>query len=101
MGSGVPLVLSSLYADERKVTVSHLKLTRTGDSEESLKSKETLSIAAGFRRFACKPIYSEIAKKTADKQKFARFFHPGMTLNAAFFAPAFFPPAPVLAFKQS
>lgn len=98
----IPVLVSSLFTHERKVTVMHGNVTR-GTAGGVLKSKELMELHCGFRRFVAGPIFSEIPKKhvSDSKRKFERFFHENSTVGMSFFAPTMYPGAPLLAFKDN
>jgi pre-rRNA-processing protein TSR1 len=98
-----PFVVSGLFPCEERVSVVHGSLTRARDYTEPVKSKQEFSTHCGFRRFMSKPIYSEIPKRasTCKKFKFMRFFHPGSTACASFYAPVMFPPTRMLTFTDT
>jgi pre-rRNA-processing protein TSR1 len=100
--SDIPIIVSSLFEHERKVTVMHATATR-GTAGGVLKSKDLMELHCGFRRFIAGPIYSEIPKKhvSDSKRKFERFFHENSTVGLSFFAPTMYPGAPLLAFKDN
>jgi len=98
--AGVPFILSSLFPCEQKVSVVHMNVCRHREFDGVIKSKQEVTLQAGFRRFPAKPIYSEIPKRssTCKKYKFMRFLHPDTTACASVYAPILFPPARVLMF---
>ncbi|XP_017464415.1 PREDICTED: pre-rRNA-processing protein TSR1 homolog, partial [Rhagoletis zephyria] len=91
------LVIYGLLPHEHQMSVVNVVLKRLPDSEAPIKSKETLIIQCGYRRFIVNPIFSQ--HTNGDKHKYERYFRPHTTVCATFFAPIQFPPAPVLAFK--
>ncbi|XP_039965431.1 pre-rRNA-processing protein TSR1 homolog [Bactrocera tryoni] len=91
------LVIYGLLPHEHQMSVMNVVLKRLPDSEAPIKSKETLIIQCGYRRFVVNPIFSQ--HTNGDKHKYERYFRPHTTVCATFFAPIQFPPAPVLAFK--
>lgn len=98
--SGVPFVLSSLFEGEQKVTMVHGRVTRHGEHEETVKSKQEVALHCGFRRLVVRPIFSEIPKRpsTCTKYKFSRYFHPETTSCVSFYAPTIFPPCNMMMF---
>uniref|UniRef100_A0A0G4I958 Bms1-type G domain-containing protein n=1 Tax=Chromera velia CCMP2878 TaxID=1169474 RepID=A0A0G4I958_9ALVE len=98
-----PLVVSTLFPFERKVTVVHCRMQRHGEFEEPVKSKDPVMAHVGFRRFPCSPLYSSHStrKTPNEKHRFLRFLHPHATTVASFYAPACIPPCPVMLFKES
>lgn len=98
-GYGETLVLYGLLPHEHQMSVMNVCLKRTPNSTIPIKSKERLIVQCGFRRFIVNPIYSQ--HTNGDKHKYERFFRPGMTVVATFFAPIQFPPAPVVCFREN
>ncbi|XP_053953037.1 pre-rRNA-processing protein TSR1 homolog [Anastrepha ludens] len=94
---GKSLVVYGLLPHEHQMSVVNVVLKRLPDSEAPIKSKETLIIQCGYRRFVVNPIFSQ--HTNGDKHKYERYFRPHTTVCATFYAPIQFPPAPVLAFK--
>lgn len=98
-GNGNQVVLYGLLPHEHQMSVMNVCLKRTPNSTIPIKSKERLIIQCGFRRFIVNPIFSQ--HTNGDKHKYERFFRPGMTVVATFFAPIQFPPAPVVCFREN
>uniref|UniRef100_A0A8D8BHS8 Pre-rRNA-processing protein TSR1 homolog n=1 Tax=Culex pipiens TaxID=7175 RepID=A0A8D8BHS8_CULPI len=98
-GTGETLVLYGLLPHEHQMSVMNVCLKRTPNSTIPIKSKERLIVQCGFRRFIVNPIFSQ--HTNGDKHKYERFFRPGMTVVATFFAPIQFPPAPVVCFREN
>ena len=99
LDTALPLIVSSLLPHERKLSVVNFKLERWGNTKDSIASKELLTVHYGFRRVACKPIYSE--DTTGDKAKYLREFKDNGYIVASIFAPAIYPPCNVLVFKDA
>lgn len=100
---GQPLVLSTLYETERKVSVVHMQVSRLAEYEGTIKSKMPMALQCGFRRFPAKPIYSILPKKSAKKDKylFQRFFHPNSTIHMSVYCPIVYAPCSALMFDPS
>ncbi|KAA0200020.1 hypothetical protein HAZT_HAZT001232 [Hyalella azteca] len=97
--TGSPLVLFGLLLHEAKMSLVNLVLkSHPVGHTRPIKSKDRLIFHVGFRRYINQPIFSD--HTAGDKQKFCRYFHPGMTVVASMYAPVTFPPASVLAFRQ-
>lgn len=105
-----PLVASTLFETERKVSVMHLNLNRVTSAtdiaddflDRSIKSKTLVEFHCGFRKVVAKPIFSQLPKKSSadkDKHLFARYLHPRGVALASFFGPVVFAPTPVLMFE--
>ncbi|PZC70683.1 hypothetical protein B5X24_HaOG215085 [Helicoverpa armigera] len=93
-----PLSVFGLLPHEQKMSVMNVALKRTGASDEPIKSKERLIFQVGYRRFIVNPIFSQ--HTNGSKHKYERFFQPGSTCVASFFAPIQFSPSSVLCFKE-
>ncbi|XP_055549498.1 pre-rRNA-processing protein TSR1 homolog [Wyeomyia smithii] len=93
------LILYGLLPHEHQMSVMNVCLKRTPNSSIPIKSKERLIVQCGYRRFIVNPIFSQ--HTNGDKHKYERFFRPGMTVVATFFAPIQFPPAPVICFREN
>lgn len=93
------VILYGLLDHENKMSVVNVVLKRTADSTIPIKSKERLIIQCGYRRFVVNPVFSQ--HTNGKKHKFERFFQPGTTVVASFFAPIQFPPAPILCLREN
>lgn len=93
------IILYGMLPHEQQMSVQNCVLKRTQDSELPLQSKERMIVQCGYRRFIVNPIFSQ--HTNGDKHKFERFFRPGETVVATFYAPIQFPPAPVLCFREN
>lgn len=93
------LILYGMLPHEQQMSVQNCVLKRTHDSELPLQSKERMIVQCGYRRFIVNPIFSQ--HTNGDKHKFERFFRPGETVVATYYAPIQFPPAPVLCFREN
>ncbi|XP_055639550.1 pre-rRNA-processing protein TSR1 homolog isoform X1 [Toxorhynchites rutilus septentrionalis] len=93
------IVLYGILPHEHQKSVMNVCLKRTPNSTIPIKSKERLIIQCGYRRFIVNPIFSQ--HTNGDKHKYERFFRPGMTVVATFFAPIQFPPSPVVCFREN
>lgn len=93
-----PLIASGLCRNENKTSVVHFSVKRLPTYSDPIKSREVLWFQAGFRRYPARPTFSERTPGIS-KQKFLRFFQPGMTACASVYGPIAYPPCPVLVFK--
>ncbi|XP_063621177.1 pre-rRNA-processing protein TSR1 homolog [Cydia splendana] len=93
-----PLSVFGLLPHEHKMSLMNVVLKRTGASDEPIKSKERLIFQVGYRRFIVNPIFSQ--HTNGSKHKYERFFQPGSTCVATFYAPIQFSPSSVLCFKE-
>lgn len=98
----IPMVVSTLFPHERKVTVMHANMHRCGEDQAPIKSKDEVEMHCGFRRFVTGPIYSEQPKKsiTDNKRRMMRYFQPSSAACASFYAPAMLSPCPTLMFHN-
>eukprot|EP00388_Colpodella_angusta_P004451 GDKJ01014666.1.p1 GENE.GDKJ01014666.1~~GDKJ01014666.1.p1 ORF type:complete len:824 (+),score=256.27 GDKJ01014666.1:69-2474(+) len=100
-----PLIVSTILNIERKVSVQQFRFSRILPYEQPIKSKELVTIAAGFRRFPSRPIYSTIPNKTIGsfecKSRFKKFLHlDGEEYFAHTFSPSVVAPCSALLFKE-
>ncbi|XP_061709912.1 pre-rRNA-processing protein TSR1 homolog [Cydia pomonella] len=93
-----PLSVFGLLPHEHKMSLMNVVLKRTGASDDPIKSKERLIFQVGYRRFIVNPIFSQ--HTNGSKHKYERFFQPGSTCVATFYAPIQFSPSSVLCFKE-
>ncbi|XP_063361365.1 pre-rRNA-processing protein TSR1 homolog [Cydia amplana] len=93
-----PLSVLGLLPHEHKMSLMNVVLKRTGASEDPIQSKERLIFQVGYRRFIVNPIFSQ--HTNGGKHKYERFFQPGSTCVATFYAPIQFSPSSVLCFKE-
>lgn len=94
-----PLIVSTLFANEHKVSVVNFQLRRKAEYSEPIKGKTPLMIHCGFRRYLLRPVYSDDA--VSGKHLIDRFFQLGRFTVATAYCPIMYPPAPVLAFLPS
>jgi len=67
-----PLILSTLFPHETKVSVVHYKLHRNDEDKSIICSKQLLEFQCGFRRFWLRPSLSQEVQGS-DKWKYQRF----------------------------
>jgi len=93
----LPMVLSSLFPHEHKLSVIHYKMKRSYHSNAIIPSKTLCEFHCGFKRFSSKPIFSEDTRN--DKAKYQRFFFHGENASvASIYGQIMFGSAPVLMF---
>lgn len=93
------LILFGLLANEHRMSAIHFVMKRSSGFEEELKNKSELIFISGFRRFKCKPIFSQ--HTNGNKHKMERFLPIDKTrIVMTVFAPIIFPPTGILAFKH-
>ena len=96
-----PLALHSLLRHERKRTVVNFSITLSSTHPKPLKSKESLILQCGSRRFTIYPLYSQSGTTPNNVHKYMRYLHPGQTAIATFIAPLTWGPVPALFFLPS
>ena len=94
-----PLVVGGLLKYENKMAMTHYNVTRVRDDGDVIKSKDTLVMICGMRRFEARLVFSE-AKGNSDKHKLLRFLPPKAATFASCYAPVSWAPAPVLILKK-
>ena len=104
-GSTQPLVLSSLLPFETKVTLMHCKMQRLAEvASAHVKSKDTMTIQCGFRRYETRPLFSEAIKSRSTEEKITKFFRhlpdgdTSTVVVTSFYGPTMFGSAPSLMF---
>ena len=96
-----PLALHSLLRHEQKRTVVNFSITLSSAHPKPLKSKESLILQCGSRRFTIYPLYSQSGTTPNNVHKFLRYLHPGQTAIATFIAPLTWGSVPALFFLPS
>ncbi|CAL1271217.1 unnamed protein product [Larinioides sclopetarius] len=92
------MIVYGLLPHEQKMSVVNTLIRKHPSCKIPIKSKDTLIFHVGFRRFTCKPIFSE--HKAGNKFKLERFLPSDTAVVASFYAPVTFPPASVVVFRQ-
>lgn len=96
----VPLLLSSQFPNENKISVVNYSVQKFIGYEKPIKSKEELIIHSGFKRFKAAPLFSENSANM-DKHKYEKFLHGNRNSVATIYGPITYPPMPVLFWKAS
>lgn len=96
---GQPLILSTLFPHECKITTMHFKLKRTLENNEIVPSKTMMEFNCGFRRLVIRPTYS-MELNQSDKLKYMRFLRKDMTVIATAFMPYVYQPCKVICFTK-
>lgn len=91
-------MLSTLFQHEMKLSVNHFELKRFNFDQSAIETKSILEFHMGFRRYLCRPIFSEIIRNSKDKAKYLRFMRPDCM--ASVYSPITMPPGKVLVFKR-
>ena len=106
-GTTQPLVLSSLLPFETKVTLMHCKMQRLAEvASEEVKSKDTMTIQCGFRRYETRALFSEAIKSRSTEEKITKFFRhlpqgdTSTVVVTSFYGPTMFGAAPSLMFDD-
>eukprot|EP00478_Filoreta_tenera_P000248 GABV01000248.1.p1 GENE.GABV01000248.1~~GABV01000248.1.p1 ORF type:complete len:497 (-),score=114.57 GABV01000248.1:94-1470(-) len=77
----IPCVIFGLFEHENKVSVIHFSVRRDKMFEEPVQGKDPLIIRCGFRRFRCRPVWSEAPRgvgfSPTDKFLMERFLQAG------------------------
>lgn len=90
-----PLVLYGLLPHEQRTSLLHFTVS---PRIHSLVSGEPVVVwLGGFRRFTCRPVYSE-HNPSAPLHRLMRRVEPGMTAVATIYAPIHYGPGPALVF---
>ena len=76
-----PLLLSAQLRHENKVSVLHFAVRKSSAYGEPVKSKDACTAHVGWRRFACRPSFSQNNLNT-DKHKFERYLQVRTTSPA-------------------
>ncbi|KZW00951.1 ribosome biogenesis protein tsr1 [Exidia glandulosa HHB12029] len=97
-----PFVIFGLFRHEHKMSVLNFTVQRNTEYSEPVRSKDSLILAVGPRRFAVNPIFSQHSARAVNKvYKFERFLKHGVTSVATVFAPVVFGTQPCLMLKET
>ncbi|CAG8517905.1 760_t:CDS:10, partial [Ambispora leptoticha] len=99
-----PFIVFGLLRYEHKISVLNFTVTRNSEFKEPVKSKDSLILHCGFRRYVVRPLYSENIKgsKGANNvHKFERFFNLGRTCIATIYGPIQMGNLPVILYKDT
>lgn len=99
---GKAIILSTLFQNETKLSTMSFKVKRTVENKDVVPSKELMELHCGFRRFACKPIFSSETNpgSATEKYKYNRFLHVDQPTIATIYCPIIFAPCKVLLFSE-
>ncbi|MCJ1274706.1 hypothetical protein MMC21_002504 [Puttea exsequens] len=92
------LTLYSLHPHEQKYTIANISITLASSHPTPLRSKDTLLLQLGPRRFTIKPLFSHASTTPNNVHKYLRYLHPGQTAVATFVAPLTWGSIPALFF---
>ncbi|RKP08921.1 hypothetical protein THASP1DRAFT_23173 [Thamnocephalis sphaerospora] len=99
-----PFIVYGLLQHENKMSVVNFTVTRDSEYTEPVRSKDTLVLHCGFRRFRVQPLYSQNTprgKGSNNVHKFERFLHNDQTSVATIFAPIQFGQMPVSLYRET
>lgn len=97
-----PLIASTLFPHETKLSVMHFKIKRTIDNKDIVEAKSLMEFHAGFRRFEIKPTFGIETNPGAatEKYKYSRFLRNDSQLIASAIMPIVFAPTKLLCFTK-
>jgi pre-rRNA-processing protein TSR1 len=91
-----------LFEYEHKFTVMNFTVQRNQKYDGPVKSKDTMILMSGFKRYIVNPIYSTYSRGGPNNvHKFERYLQQDKTYMATIYAPVQFGPCPILMFKCS
>ncbi|CAG8815329.1 38627_t:CDS:10 [Gigaspora margarita] len=99
-----PFIVFGLFEYEHKTSVLNFFITRNGEYEEPIKSKDPLIMHCGFRRYLVRPLYSQNTlggKGTNNVHKYEKFINPGRSYIATIYGPINFGNLPVTFYKDT
>jgi len=97
-----PLIASTLFPNECKLSVMHFRIRRKLESTEPVASKSPMEFHCGFRRFQIKPTFSLETNpgSSTEKYKYSRFMRNDQPLIASAICPIVSDPCSVLCFTE-
>lgn len=96
-----PFVIYSLLQNENKLSVCNFSVQTWESYEEPIKSKESMIVQYGFRRYSINPLFSQHTRNANNVAKFQRFLHKGQFAVASAIVPISFASVPALFFKSN
>lgn len=94
-----PFVVSSMLPNEQKLSVCNFSVQTWESYDEPIKSKESMIVQYGFRRYNINPLFSQQTRNANNVAKFQRFLHKGQVALATAIVPTSFTNSPALFFK--
>lgn len=94
-----PFIIYGLLPNENKLSVCNFSVQTWESYEEPIKSKESMIVQYGFRRYAINPLFSQQTRNKNNVAKFQRFLHKGQVALATAIVPTSFTNSPALFFK--
>lgn len=94
-----PFVVYSLLQNEHKLSVCNFSIQTWESYEEPIKSKESMVVQYGFRRYSINPLFSQHTRNANNVAKFQRFLHKGQVAVATAIVPLSLTNVPALFFR--
>lgn len=94
-----PFVISALLPNEHKLSVCNFSIQTWESYDEPIKSKESMIVQYGFRRYHINPLFSQQTRNANNVAKFQRFLHKGQVGLATAIIPTSFTNSPALFYK--
>lgn len=91
--NAVPFVIFGLLRHEHKKSVINFTITRNTEYDAPVRSKDPMLITLGFRRYLCRPVYSQHgrSRRGNNVHKFERFLpHGAAAAVGSIYAPVTF-----------
>ena len=102
LDNNLPLIVSSLFRHERKMSLMHCKVRFHNENESEIASNKNYMIHSGFRKYNTNILFSNIYHKC---RKFKSVKKIGTNYSnwylASFFAQVYFPPNNILIFSKN
>ena len=97
-----PLIVSTLFPHECKISAMHFKIKRTLENKEIVPSKTVMEFNCGFRRLVVMPTFSmELnAAGKHDKCKYMKFLRKDMDVIATAYMPFVYQPCKIICFTK-
>ena len=94
-----PFIIYSLLPNENKLSVCNFSIKTWESYDEPIKSKESMIVQYGFRRYKINPLISQQSRNSNNVSKFQRFLHKGQIAIATAILPINYTNSPALFFK--
>lgn len=98
-----PLLLSSLFKHERKMTMSHhiVKVHKNVEPDTQIESKKEYLVQNGFRRFRSNLMFSSIIRESPNHKMLRKMCGQNGWSLMSHYTPLYFKPNNVLVFEES
>lgn len=96
-----PFVIYSLLPNEHKLSVCNFSVQTWESYDEPIRSKESMIVQYGFRRYAINPLFSQHTRNANNVTKSQRFLHKGQVAVATAIIPMSATSLPALFFKAN